>query len=125
MQASDIELFTAMTGTEPHPLRPGAGGGDPLRRHRRPGRGDHGAAERPRRRGPAGAGSVFLQVSWRFLAPVRPGDVLTAEARVLEVRADKPVTTLETTVRTGDGTLVVDGTAVVWRDPVVQALSHR
>ena len=70
-----------------------------------------------------GPGSVFLQVSWRFLAPVRPGDVLTAEARVLEVRADKPVTTLETTVRTGDGTLVIDGTAVVWRDPVVAARS--
>jgi acyl dehydratase len=62
-------------------------------------------------------------VSWRFLAPVRPGDVLTAEARVLEVRADKPVTTLETTVRTGDGTVVIDGTAVVWRDPVVAARS--
>jgi acyl dehydratase len=70
-----------------------------------------------------GPGSVFLQVSWRFLAPVRPGDVLTAEARVLEVRADKPVTTLETTVRTGDGTVVIDGTAVVWRDPVVAARS--
>ena len=70
-----------------------------------------------------GSGSVFLQVSWRFLAPVRPGDVLTAEARVLEVRADKPVTTLETTVRTGDGTVVIDGTAVVWRDPVVAARS--
>jgi acyl dehydratase len=29
-----------------------------------------------------GPGSVFLQVSWRFLAPVRPGDVITAEAVV-------------------------------------------
>ena len=57
-----------------------------------------------------GPGSVFLQVaggSWRRW----PGDVLTAEARVLEVRADKPVTTLETTVRTEDGTVVIDGTA--------------
>ncbi len=27
-----------------------------------------------------GPGSVFLEVSWRFLAPVRPGDVITAEA---------------------------------------------
>jgi acyl dehydratase len=66
-----------------------------------------------------GPGSVFLHVDWSFRAPVRPGDVLTAEARVLDVRADKPVCTLATTVRTADGVVVVDGTAVVWRDPVV------
>src|SRR6476619_6021337 len=71
-----------------------------------------------------GPGSVFLHVDWRFLAPVRPGDVLTAEVRVLQVREDKPVTTLATTVHTGDGVLVVDGTAVVWRDPVVERASR-
>jgi acyl dehydratase len=68
-----------------------------------------------------GPGSVFLHVDWSFRAAVRPGDVLTAEARVLDVRADKPVCTLATTIRTADGTVVVDGTAVVWRDPVVAA----
>ena len=31
-----------------------------------------------------GPGSVFLEVSWRFLAPVRPGDEITAEVEVLE-----------------------------------------
>ena len=66
-----------------------------------------------------GPGSVFLRVDWRFLAPVRPGDVITAEARVLEMRDDKPVTTLETRISNQDGVTVVDGTAVVWRDPVV------
>ena len=66
-----------------------------------------------------GPGSVFLRVDWRFLAPVRPGDVITAEARVLEMRDDKPVTTLETRISNQDGLTVVDGTAVVWRDPVV------
>jgi acyl dehydratase len=71
-----------------------------------------------------GPGSVFLHVDWRFLAPVRPGDVLTAEVRVLQVREDKPVTTLATTVHTGDGVLVVDGTAVVWRDPAVEEASR-
>jgi acyl dehydratase len=71
-----------------------------------------------------GPGSVFLHVDWRFLAPVRPGDVLTAEVRVLQVREDKPVTTLATTVHTGDGVLVVDGTAVVWRDPAVEKASR-
>lgn len=66
-----------------------------------------------------GPGSVFLQVDWRFTAPVRPGDVITAEARVLETRSDKPVTTLATTITNQDGMIVLDGTAVVWRDPVV------
>jgi acyl dehydratase len=66
-----------------------------------------------------GPGSVFLHVDWRFLAPVRPGDVITAEARVLEVRDDKPVTKLATTITRQDGVVVVDGTAVVWRDPAV------
>lgn len=70
-----------------------------------------------------GPGSVFLQVDWRFTAPVRPGDVITAEARVLETREDKPVTTLATTITNQDGVVVLDGTAVVWRDPVVAEAS--
>jgi len=70
-----------------------------------------------------GPGSVFLEVSWRFLAPVRPGDVITAEATVTGVRVDKPVTTLATTVTNQSGVTVLDGTAVVWRDPVVAAAS--
>ena len=66
-----------------------------------------------------GPGSVFLEVAWRFLAPVRPGDVITAEATVTGARADKPVTTLATRITNQDGVTVLDGTAVVWRDPNV------
>ena len=68
-----------------------------------------------------GPGSVFLEVAWRFLAPVRPGDVITAEAAVIEARADKPVTKLATRITNQDGAVVLDGTAVVWRDPVLAA----
>jgi acyl dehydratase len=68
-----------------------------------------------------GPGSVFLEVSWRFLAPVRPGDVITAEATVTDVRPDKPVTTLATRITNQDGVVVVDGSAVVWRDPTIAA----
>lgn len=68
-----------------------------------------------------GPGSVFLHVDWRFRAPVRPGDVLTVEVEVLTVRDDKPVTTLRTTVTDQAGVVALDGTAVVWRDPVVAA----
>lgn len=70
-----------------------------------------------------GPGSVFLEVSWRFLAPVRPGDEITAEATVTSARVDKPVTTLATRITNQVGVVVVDGTAVVWRDPKV-AESH-
>lgn len=68
-----------------------------------------------------GPGSVFLNVDWSFRAPVRPGDVITAEATVLTVRDDKPVSTLATTITNQDGVVVLDGSAVVWRDPVVAA----
>jgi acyl dehydratase len=68
-----------------------------------------------------GPGSVFLEVSWRFLAPVRPGDVITAEATVTAARTDKPVTTLATRITDQDGHVVLDGSAVVWRDPDVAA----
>jgi acyl dehydratase len=66
-----------------------------------------------------GPGSVFLEVSWRFRAPVRPNDVITAEATVTASRADKPVTTLATRITNQDGLVVLDGSAVVWRDPAV------
>ena len=65
-----------------------------------------------------GPRSVFLHVDWSFKAPVRPGDEITAEVEVLEARADKPITRLRTSVRTGDGTLVLDGTALVWTEPL-------
>ena len=68
-----------------------------------------------------GPGSVFLEVAWRFLSPVRPGDVITATAVVLTTREDKPVTTLATSVTNQDDVVVLDGTAVVWRDPTVSA----
>ena len=65
-----------------------------------------------------GPGSVFLEVAWRFLAPVRPGDEITAEVEVLEAREDKPITRLRTTIANGDGVTVLDGHAVVWTEPV-------
>jgi acyl dehydratase len=68
-----------------------------------------------------GPGSVFLSVAWRFRAGVRPGDVLTARAVVTSAREDKPVTELDTTITNQDGVVVLDGSAVVWRDPVVAA----
>jgi acyl dehydratase len=66
-----------------------------------------------------GPGSVFLSANWRFLAPVRPGDTITATVEITSVRSDKPITELRTTIVRGDGTLVLDGTAACYTDPVV------
>ena len=65
-----------------------------------------------------GPGSVFLHVDWSFKAPVRPGDEITAEVEVLEARRDKPITRLRTTITDQAGTVVLDGTALVWTEPL-------
>ena len=61
-----------------------------------------------------GPGSVFLHVDWSFRAPVRPGDVITAEVEVLEIREDKPISSLRTTISNQDGVVVLEGTALVY-----------
>jgi acyl dehydratase len=65
-----------------------------------------------------GPGSVFLHVDWSFKAPVAPGDEITAEVEVLEAREDKPITKLRTTITNQEGTVVLDGTALVWTEPI-------
>jgi acyl dehydratase len=65
-----------------------------------------------------GPGSVFLHVEWSFKAPVKPGDEITAEVEVLETRADKPITKLRTTIANQEGTVVLDGFALVWTEPI-------
>jgi acyl dehydratase len=65
-----------------------------------------------------GPGTVFLHVDWDFKAPVRPGDEITAEVEVLEAREDKPLTRLRTTIVNQDGTVVLDGSALVWTEAV-------
>jgi len=61
-----------------------------------------------------GPGTVFLNVTWDFKAPVRPGDEITGRVTVTEAREDKPVTSLRTEVVRQDGTVVLDGTAVCY-----------
>lgn len=61
-----------------------------------------------------GPGTVFLEVQWRFKAPVRPGDTITGRVEVVEVRHDKPITKLSTRVTRDDGTLVLEGDAVCY-----------
>jgi acyl dehydratase len=65
-----------------------------------------------------GPGTVFLNVNWNFRAPVRPGDTITGRAEVLEVRTDKPMTKLRTSVTRDDGTVVLDGEALCYTMPL-------
>ncbi len=62
-----------------------------------------------------GPGSVFLRVAWSFVAPVRPGDEITAEVEVLELHPTKPIARIRTTITNGDGVVVLDGDAHVYR----------
>jgi 3-hydroxybutyryl-CoA dehydratase len=60
-----------------------------------------------------GEGTVYLSQTLQFVAPVFPGDTVTAHVTVSKVREDKPIVTLETVcVNQNDDTLI-KGEAVV------------
>lgn len=61
-----------------------------------------------------GPGSVFLHQEWDYPAPAYVGDTVTAEAEVIEVRADRPITRLRCVARRQDGTEVLRGECVVY-----------
>ena len=58
-----------------------------------------------------GPGAIYLSQQLRFLAPVRPGDEVTARARVSEWDPVKGRVTLSTDVRNQDGVAVISGEA--------------
>ena len=61
-----------------------------------------------------GPGTVFLNTTWNYRAPVRPGDVITGVVEILEVRQDKPITKLATKVVRQDDVVVLDGTVLCY-----------
>lgn len=60
-----------------------------------------------------GPGTVYMKQSLSFLAPVRIGDTITATVEVVEKVDEKKRILLKTTCTNQDGTLVVDGQAMV------------
>jgi 3-hydroxybutyryl-CoA dehydratase len=60
-----------------------------------------------------GVGSIYLGQDMKFKAPVFIGDVVTATVEIVKYREDKRVMTLRTTCTKADGTLVIEGEAVV------------
>lgn len=60
-----------------------------------------------------GVGTIYLGQDVKFKAPVFLGDEITATVECTNYREDKRIATFRTTVVRQDGTLVVDGQAVV------------
>ena len=60
-----------------------------------------------------GAGSVYLGQTLQFVAPVFPGDEITARVTVKEIREDKPIVKLETVCINQRGQTVIRGEATV------------
>ncbi|TYT75546.1 MaoC family dehydratase [Desulfobotulus mexicanus] len=60
-----------------------------------------------------GPGTIYLRQELKFLAPVRIGDTITAKVEVTGLVVEKNRITLRTTCTNQDGTLVVDGEALM------------
>ena len=60
-----------------------------------------------------GEGSVYLGQTLQFVAPVFPGDRVTARVTVKEIREDKPIVKLETICVNQRDEIVIRGEATV------------
>lgn len=60
-----------------------------------------------------GRGAVYLSQTLKFVAPVFPGDTVTARATVTNIRAGKPIVTLETICLNQNDETLIKGEAVV------------
>lgn len=60
-----------------------------------------------------GRGTVYLSQSLQFVAPVYPGDTVTARVTVTKIREDKPIVTLETFCFNQRDEPLIKGEAVV------------
>ena len=56
-----------------------------------------------------GPGFVYLGQDLKFLAPVAVGDTVAATSEIAEIRQDKQILRIRTTVRNQRGELVADG----------------
>lgn len=60
-----------------------------------------------------GVGTVYLSQTLSFVAPVYPGDTVTARVTVTKMREDRPIVTLETVCMNQRDEPVIRGEAVV------------
>jgi 3-hydroxybutyryl-CoA dehydratase len=62
-----------------------------------------------------GTGIIWLEAAVRFTAPVRIGDTVVTETRVVEVVPDKQLIRVQCTARGRDGAVVMEGDSTVKR----------
>jgi len=60
-----------------------------------------------------GPGNIYVSQSLKFRAPVKFGDIIEAEVEVVEKIPERNRVRLKTTCRNQDGTVVLEGEAVV------------
>lgn len=68
-----------------------------------------------------GPGTVFLGVEWKFVKAVGVGEEITGRVEVTEVRDDKPICKLTTSVRNESGEICLTGSATVYTVPLRKA----
>ena len=65
-----------------------------------------------------GPGTVFLGVEWKFSKAVLVGEEITGRVEIVEVRPDKPICRIETSVRNANGDICLSGTATTYTMPL-------
>ena len=60
-----------------------------------------------------GPGSIYIRQELNFLAPVRIGDTITARVEVIDINIEKNRVKLNTQCINQDGTVAIDGEAVL------------
>lgn len=71
-----------------------------------------------------GPGSVFLGVEWKFVKAVGIGETITGRVVVLEVRDDKPICKLSTSVVNAAGEVCLEGRATTYTVPLSGGVAH-
>lgn len=65
-----------------------------------------------------GPGTIYLSQTLQFRAPVYVGERVEAMVTVIDKKEGKPIYTLSTVCRKDDGTVVLEGEAVILYEPV-------
>lgn len=68
-----------------------------------------------------GPGTVFLGVEWKFVKAVGVDETITGRVEILEVRDDKPICKIATTVLNEAGEACLTGTANTYTVPLARS----
>ncbi|MBX0327685.1 MaoC family dehydratase [Oscillochloris sp. ZM17-4] len=60
-----------------------------------------------------GPGTIYIKQTLNFRKPIFINDTVTTTVEVKEIRQDKPIATLRTTITNQDGELVLEGESLV------------